>query len=388
MNRYRTIYPLSQREGYASNMPVDFVMNLDKEKLVPGTVCLEGEWIGYSDSTTDPNNPVRLDGENIYYDPLCGFHGVLRDITTIFRNSGEEESIQNYPRLVKMAALALISEESLGTETDNCIEGRAPTRQIVRGYLKGQTATNGYIPFSLKLQTTVNKASAPLASEATGEIAIRIRLAPNSEFLFGDEVTSAASYSIKNLKLSFQTIPDDGKRVPVTLNYYSSYRAILDTRNQNISSFVPGPCDSVHISFIKQTLETNSAYNYLMCSPPPGIPPLGYSGTLGLNQYGLERVYYAVNDTDTALAGYTLESREEIVVNGLRSFDPSLKNYSTLIRRMRDPVYPDGYLAGFNFGTTIDFSKQKFAAEMHTQCDNTDVYAAYFFFSLNKTIMA
>jgi len=382
--RYRSIYPLSQKASYVANNPLDWVLTLDKEKLLPDTVHAEGEIICYSTGTT----PVA--GQDIFYDPKTGYQALFRDITTIFRNTGDEETILNYPRLVKMESLARIPEESYGTETDNCIEGRAPTREIVRGYLRGQSATNKYIPFSVKLHTLVNRASAPLSSTATGQIAIRMRLAPNSEFFFGTEYDSAnTTYAIKNLKLTYQVIPDDGKLQPVVLNYYHSDRAILDSNNQNISSFVPGDCDTVHISFINESLEQTSTANYLMCSPPPGIPPLGYSDdSITPSSYGLERVYYAVNDTDTALVGYTLESREEIIANGLRSFDPRLRNYSTLQRLMRDPVYPDGYLAGINFGTSIDFSRQKFAAEMQSQCSNSNVYAAYLFFSLNKTIMA
>lgn len=382
--RYRSIYPLSQKAEYISNNPLDFVLNLDNEKLLNGTVTAVGEFIAYATGTTPVN------GEAIYYDPKTGFHALFRDISTIFRNTGDEESLQNYPRLVKMQSLATIPEESYGTETNNAVEGRAPTRAIVQGYMKGQSATNKYLPFSVKLETLVNRASAPLSSAATGQIAIRIRLAPNAEFFFGTGYDSAnTTYAIKNLKLNYQTIPDDGTRVPVTLNYYHSDRAILDSNNQNISSFVPGTCDTVHISFINEALEQTSTANYLMCAPPPGKPPLGFSDSdVTPDSYGLERVYYAVNDTDTALVGYTMESREEILTNGLRSFDPSLKNYSTLIRLMRDEAYPDGYLAGINFGTGLNFSNQKFAAEMQSQCTNVDIYAAYLFFSLNKTIMA
>jgi hypothetical protein len=282
--------------------------------------------------------------------------------------------------------------ESMGSETDTAVELRAPTRHIMKGYMQGQTALNKEIPFSIKLHTLVNRASGPISSQATGQIAIRIRLAPNAEVFYGDEYDSAnTSYVLTDLKLTYQTQPAKAALEPILLNYYHSDRAILDSNNQNVTSFVPGACDTCHISFIKESLEQTSTANYLMCSPPPGKPPLGYSdagGTVTPNSYGLERVYYAVNDTDTALVGYTLESREEIVINGLRSFDPSLKNYSTLIRLMRDPVYPDGYLAGINFGGSLDFSDQKFSVEMQSQCSTTNVYAAYLYFSLNKTIMA
>jgi hypothetical protein len=382
--RYRSIFPVSQKSSYGQNDNVDLVLNLEGEKLIPGTVTLEGKCAVYSTGTT-----AVVATDAIYYEPRVGYHGMIRDLTTEFQNVGILESLQNYPRLVKMHALANTYDESFGTETMNGVEGRVPNKQIAKGYLEGQRANDSFIPFSLKLNCVVNKASGPLASAAVGQVRLRLRLSPNEEFLFGEDFDVAnSSYAIQDLKLRYQTMADDGVRAPVNLELYHSFRSILDSNNQNIATFVPGLCDSVHMSFINQTQEQTSTQNYILCSPPPGKPPLGFEGTDTPQSYGIERLYYAINDTDTALVGFTMESREEIVRNGLRSFDPSVDKYSALIRHMRDPDYPDGYLAGIPLGGLLDFTKNKFAVEIQSQCDNNDVYVAYLYFRMQSTINA
>jgi hypothetical protein len=372
---YRSIFPVSQQENYTQNNNVDFVMNLSNEKLVPGTVRLEGKVFAYTTGTTELNPWDR-----VYYDPDSGMHGLVRDVTTEFEGLGIVENLQNYPRLVKMRNMAQRSMESLGTETDNAIEGVVAHKRIAKGYLEGNDVDRS-IPFSLKLNCVANKASAPLASEAIGRVRIRIRLADDNQFFFGED-SANANYKIQELRLRFHTIPDDGKRENVSLESYHSFAASLETNNQNVSTFVPGMCDSVHISFIDRANEQSSTANYLQCQPPLGKPPVGASNTsVTPKSYGLERLYYAINDTDSALVGFTMESREEIVRNGLRSFD-SKEGYSTLIRRMRDPYYPDGYLVGIPFGGLIDFSQNKFAVEYQSQAgkDEANKYSVYHYF--------
>ena len=94
---YRSIFPVSQQTTYVANENVDFVLNLEGEKLVPGTVVLEGKvktWLSRSGATyVDPTSRV-------YYDGHAGAHAYFRDITTEFQMLGIVENFQNYPCLL------------------------------------------------------------------------------------------------------------------------------------------------------------------------------------------------------------------------------------------------------------------------------------------------
>ena len=381
--QYRSIYPQSQQLTYLSNQNSDFYLNLENEKLVPGTLRLEGLCAVYSNlgSTTAVTSQ-----QNIHYDPVSGYHGLCRDITTEFENQGVIENLQNYPRLVHAMKLCTDAIESFGTETRNSIEGCLPNISTTAGSLEGLGGKlESSVPFSLPLHICLNAASGPIPSSVTGQMRLRIRWAPDDEFLCGaDYVTGTSGYSLSEVKLTYQVIPDDGpggaQREPVTMEIYSSYRANIDSNSQNVSTFVPGLCDSVHMTFIKVADETTSTKNYLAAQPLPGQPPLGYDNVgVTIDNYGIERLYYAINDTDTALVGFTMESREEIMRNGIRSFNPSVNRYATLDRKLREPE-ADGYVAGIPFGGLVDFTKNKFAVDIQSQCSNSNQYACYLHF--------
>ena len=378
--RYRSIYPLSQRATYEADSNIDFVLSLEGEKLLPGSVVLEGEVAVY------PTAGVAYAGQDIRFDPRVGWHCLARDWTTEFQSVGVIESFQNYPRWVKMSTVATQFDDSLASESVLSCEGRAPTEGVARGHLYGRSLADPYVPFSIVPQIVVNKASAPLSSQATGQIRLRVRLAPVSEAFYGAGMTSAVSYAIKNLKLRFQTIPDDGKLAPVQLEVHTVYRSNCDSNNQNISTFVPTLCSAVQMSFIKQSDEGTLSENYLQLSPLPGIAPVGAVGSNpnASESYGIERLMYAINDSDSgAVVDFTFESREEIVRNGLRAFDAKMAKYGALIRHFNTPGANDCYIAGVPFGNLINFQSNKFAVEIQSQCSNTTAaaFVAYLYFT-------
>jgi hypothetical protein len=384
-NNYRSIFPLSQRATYEADSNVDFVLSLDMEKLLPGSVTLEGEVAVYSDITTNP--PTQYNGEDIRFDPLVGFHGLCRDWTTEFANVGVVESFVNYARSIKMSTVATQHDESLASESGLSCEGRAPSEGIARGLLYGRSVSDAFVPFSVVPQIVVNKATSPLSSDATGQIRLRLRLAPATEFLYGQGVTSSSGYSIKNLKLRFQTIVDDGKKVPVQLETKQCFRANVDSINTNVSTFVPALCSSVQMSFINQAKEGTIKENYLQLAPLIGLAPIGAVGNAEIvasASYGIERLTYSINDTDSgAVVGFTFESREEIVRNGLRAYNSKMDKYNSLIRFFNNPEAPDRYIAGIPFGNLIDFSKNKFAVEIQSQSgnDTATAFVGYFYFT-------
>lgn len=381
--KYRSIFPLSQREFYQADANCDFVLSLQGEKLLPGSVTLEGEVAVFSNLSAG----TAYAGEDIRVDPRVGWHSLARDWTTEFQNLGVIESFINYPRYVAMSTVATQFDDSLSSESALACEGRASTEGILRGHLYGRSsAGDPYVPFSIVPQIVINKASGPLSSQATGQIRLRVRLAPNTEALYGEDMTYDVGYQIKNLKLRFQTIPDDGKLSDVQLQVHTVYRSNCDSNNQNISTFVPTLCSAVQMSFINQTVEGTIKKNYLQLSPLPGIAPIGAVGNavpVASDSYGIERLDYAINDTDSgALVDFTMESREEILRNALRSFDPKMSKYSALIRHFNTASANDCYIAGIPFGALINFQTNKFAVEIQSQCSNSTAaaFVAYLYF--------
>lgn len=392
MSVYANVFPLSQKEFYYSQENVDFLLNLDNVKLVPGSVVIEGEVAVFPDRA---QTGTLYNGQDIMYDAQSGFHGLLRDLTTEFQNVGIIENFMNYPRYAKMATVALTHDESLAVESVNAVEGKVMNAGQTRGMLYGRSSTDSYIPFSVKPLICLNKANAPMSGNATGQVRVRVRLAPDEEFLYGTGFTQGTTgYIIKNLRMRYMVVPDDGKKQAVQMEVYQTFRSALDSNNQNISTFVPSMSDAVHISFIPQVSEGNPQKNYLQLAVVPGTPPLVPApGTYTGGAYGIERLYYSVNDTETALVSFTLESREELLINGLRSFKAPADKYGALIRHFNQADASDCYIVGIPFGGLIDFSRVKFSMEVQSQCTNdasltSGVHIVYMYFRCLSTVQA
>ena len=381
--KYNTVFPLSKRAQYLPNETVDFVISLAGRKLVPGSLSIVGQATLYTNQST--TQVVNSNTEQITIDPDCGYHAMFRDFTTELRDVGLTESFTYYPRYVKMKTQASQDQDSLGTETVNCASGQCLSETVRRGYNMGGANTDaeiGAIPFCISPMIAPNKSDQGLAGDQVGSIRIRCRLAPNEEVLYGSDVTSASGYSLRDLQIRYEDVADDLTRPPVNMEIYHVARQVIETNNANLSSFVPGLADAVQISFNTTANEQNIARNYLQCSPLRGTP-LGSTQADAADhpQSGADRLYYSVNDSDTALVGFTMESREEMVINYLRAWNVEPKNYSSVLRRINRG---DAYGLGIPFGSFIDFSQQKFAAEIDSATSQPT--SCYMYFRGNMTL--
>ena len=85
---YKSIFPLSQHSTYSGDENVDFVLSFEGQKLVPGSLYLEGKIQILNDAGVAMTN-----ADDIKYDPYTGYHGLFRDITTEFQTQGTVESV-------------------------------------------------------------------------------------------------------------------------------------------------------------------------------------------------------------------------------------------------------------------------------------------------------
>lgn len=368
---YAIAFPLAKKDTYGANENVDFILSFENKDMVPGSLVISGECAVYINKATTTAPAVN---QNVMIDPDAGYHAVFRDFNTNLKNTGIVENFSYYPRYVKMKTQCNKLRESLGVETSNAVEGKCWNEIVRRGYNLGLEAAEPFVPFVIKPDICVNKSNVPIPGNQVGTVRIRVRLAPDDEVLYGTDVTSASGYVLRNLECRYEVMPDDGSRPPLQMEFFNVDRQVIESNNANLATFVAKPCDSVSVSFNRVADEADVTKNYLRCQPLPG-KPLGSDTTIP--NYGAERVYYSINDTQTALVGFTMESREEIIWNYLRSFNNEPAAYSNIMQRLQAPI-PDGYGLGINYGTLLDFTQQKFEMEVNSQC--SEPYSAYLYF--------
>lgn len=364
-------FPLAKKDFYEGNGTVDFILSFEGRKIVPGSVVFAFEAARYSTKST---KTVINSAQEILSDTDAGAHVYFRDITTNLKNVGLVENLSYYPRFVKQKTQATKLRRSLGVETFNSIEGKTWNETVQRGYVGGPETTQPFVSYVIHPDICINKSNVPIPGNQVGTIRLRIRLSPDSEVLYGQNCTSSSGYELRNLEVRYETIPDDNTRPPLQMEFYNVDRQVIETNNANLATFVAQPTDAVHISFNSVVNEGSLTENYIRCLPLPGKPLDSDETVL---TYGAERVYYAVNDTQTALVGFTMESREEITWNYLRSFNNEPMEYSNLMQKLQSHR-PDGYGLGINFGTLIDFTNQKFEAEIQSQVSTP--FSVYLYF--------
>ena len=391
--QYSVVFPLAKRSNYESNETIDFVISLENRKLVPNSLTLCGDAAVYTTkvSGSPETSTAPTPAEELLIDPDTGYHSLFRDIVSEFRQVGVAESFSYYPRYVKMKHQAMVDRDSLGTETNNAIEGCCPNQVVRRGYnygINSDTVTTGsfpqgaFVPFALKPQIAPNKCDQGIPGNQLGVLRLRIRLSPDEEVLFGQDAGSASGYFIKNLQIRFETEPDDGTRPPLNMEVYNINRQVIETNQANLSTFVPGKCSAVHMSFNSTVNESTLGENFLKCTTIPGTPLTtdGGEATTVDGANGADRLYYAINDSQTALVGFTMQTREEMVYNYLRSWNLEPKNYGIVQRRLNNK---EGYGLGIPFGTLLDFSQQQFSVDIDSDIGgavDAGPFAVYLYF--------
>lgn len=387
---YREIFPNANLSQYLPNTDVDFKITIPGEDLELGSLELVGECAVYQTGST-----AIAAGTDIQYDGLAGYHGFIRDIQTSTTGQGKIETLQNYPRLVKMRALATLDLNKVGMSSVLATEGRFPDSKMTTEYLRGinpaarAAADIPFLPFALKPEFCLNSVRTGLNGDVVKQINLRFRLQSNQNFLFGEAWDNLApNYVLRKLRLRYRALPQnpDSPSAPVNLITYSNNDVgSIQSTVQNFSSSVEGLVSAMHMSFIKTADEDNSVRNYLACQPPLGVPT-GESNTE--QSYGLERFEVAINDVDTALIGWTLEFRNEIIMNGLRSFDVHYPRYNQLLNLMSQQLDPDGYVGGIPFGQPLQLSGGKFGTEYQTAISSSADYTTTYLYYRTITAVA
>lgn len=382
---YRSVYPLTQQSTYTQNQVNKFVLSTQGQAILPGSVRITGKC---TVSSTSPNiTPLAGGSQECYMDPDVGYHALFMKLESGTRAQNTIESLTYYPRLVKTKAVARSYRTSLGVDSFNSIEGKSPNLAVNNGMLQGLGNAGGAadpaVPFSIVPDIWLNKMDAPLPGSKIGnEVIIQFTLATNQQVLFGAAVTSAFQYVLTDLKVQWEAVPEAAVDLKQPINYekYVDDRQVMNSGVTSINVVAPGGLiDAVHMTYVPQATEYSLTNNFLQCAPPPGAPlyvPTG--GTAGtLSDYGIERIIWSINNSDSSLSGFTQDQRDEIFWNALRSLNIEPMSYTT---SFEDPYMPDAYLTGIPFGGFLDLMSKRFAVQLYSKCSAARVYICYLFF--------
>ncbi len=359
---YSSAVPEATQDTYTEFNNVDFVLNVGPGRsLLRNSIRLCGDVEITTDGTTRSDSKV-------YMDHAIGIHATVSSLQVSFGSSGIKQNIQNYARWVKMLAIGTIYEDDYNNAS-NQVELRAVNGISAGKLAKGElpvnsgTSPQGDLDFAMKPVCILNSMSGDhLPFEKSGEIRLTFNLARNMSALMGANQGSGATYSLKNLHVTFQSVPTMGDPMTKQTSMRSVYnvKSTIQSGTANISQQVPATVDAVSCSFQRQNEENVNVFNNYSCDMVQGIRRLQFEFNDSTNKY----VSYNENDLGSMIERY------------IDSFD------NTGHQQMKLDTFRtnNGFGIGQKFSGFVDLSNQRFGIQLTSDITNQKPMNLYSYF--------
>ena len=364
--------------SYGEFANIDLFLTFEGRKMLFNSVRLlfDIETAGLADLDT------LYSAKNLFYNHCAGGHGFIQSIETQVAGSSVE-NLQEYARYVVMKTSATKGSSDLCNGSSSC-EGKTATNRLtnnaIRGFPSGFLSEGGNAqgtedkynnsittPLDVSLKPDIclnNSPSMSVSYRAVGNQPVRVslRLARNFSALFGGDMGAAVSYLLKNIRLTFASVPDDGVDDGIVLRCKSNIKASFTGDFANIQAIVPAPANAVSISFQPQANENRDKLdNYQLYMPPQ-----------------VSKVQFLFNDSTNQYISYQLENREEILERAIESFADTGGNEAQLYKLVGN----NGFLIGLNFSEYVPLQNgQKFNVQITSSIGSQNIpYLAYMYF--------
>jgi hypothetical protein len=199
----------------------------------------------------------------------------------------------------------------------------------------------------------------------TGYIKITVRLPKNTFAMYGSsKIGSDVLYTLKNLRVMYNTIPDDNKHsAQYPFRTVSSVRQSLTSNFSTISTLAPIVGSSFFVVFLPSVDENNNMKDSLALHKVPQ----------------LDEIQFLFNDSFNNTITYTLDNEQEIISNFVQAVQQSYMDEANNCS-LEAMSFNQAFGVGLLLSSTVDFSKSKLTVNMKTAISNSLPYNAYIFF--------
>ena len=379
---YHSVKPsnaLSSGAGFSEYNTLDFNLVANGRKMVAGSVriCAQVE------VTTAPNTQL-VAGNVVRIDPNVGAHAFFESFQCEISQGPKAQVLENlasYPRFVSMADAVSrneidVCDAALLGELRGATEENGTTNLQQVGALSEQsTARNALTTpsFSIKPMLCFNRMIGDNYSfNANGSVRISCNLARSAHALYGYSCQNGTcSYSLKNVRLTYVSVPDDGKQGKMMMDTYAFIKSNMISSQANVQARVPARAvKSCSISVMAQAHESS----------------------LVENSYGLERLpqlselNFSFQDTLTNYITYTIDDLQDALTRGVESF-PGGQAHNNACNPNQQAANR-GYILGTDFdGQVVDLSGQKFGVSIKSDFLNMGQDPRLLFLYFHSQIM-
>lgn len=336
-------------EGFEEFQNLDWILNVQGRKLLRNSVRVVGE----VEIDTDGGGNAMSNTDNFLVDNRVGHHSYFQS-WTCESPKGLIEQLNEYPRYNNMVTSATHSKYDF-FNAKSVAEGKNPCvdagRAVIQPVASHNDSTAGGIT---NFPTNPSFAVQPLicfnrmiggdwSFSQMGYIRISTILARNGACLYGNDLVAGSKYTLKNVRLEYQTIPDDGKVSPVLAHSYVNIKSTINSKAHNLSAKVPASaCNGVIVSYLEQSRENDLKHNTLELQSLPQPDELAY----------------LFNNSTQKYLTYNIRDRRDMVARGLEALENSHGGHAQV---SGDSLSSNsGYLTGLAFDEYISLENQKF----------------------------
>jgi hypothetical protein len=368
---YSEVIPENSKDSYTAHENVDFLLNFEGRAINLGSIRIEGELEAKYDgkflNSTDDVNGV-INQKDIFYNPSVGAHACFESIQTSIQGA-VVENVQDYPRWVTMVTKATSEQGDVGNNSDQSCELKTSykqaTNQLLQGTVVAQqpTAAVRLNPdFGVKPMIALNSSSRAMPYSKSGQIRITLNLARTNAIFFGKDVDGQLTYSVKDLRVTFSSIPeaDVDPKMPITLRTKLGMKQSIQSTLASVALRVPAVCSGVSCSFLPQGQENSAVADSLEMTTVPN----------------LKSIQYSFNDITSSLVTFRLKSMPEFI----QGYIDSMLDTGLNALGPDSWANQEGFGVGTSFSGMVDLRNQKFAVQLNSDISNNDPHIIYLFF--------
>jgi len=337
--------------GATEFQTVDFEIEDVGRKLLKNSVYLEGELEVFSSGTNPLVRNVKIGTNN-----NIGFHSLFESFSVDVGGSNIQ-NINYYPRYVNIVNTASSNQGSALTPMSQA-EGIQLTEEASRYTCQAVNAsqTNGAntavsrpVQFSIKPKIAVNSMFGDdLSFAKKGALRISVNLARNGSVFHGPGVVATTNYKIKNMRLKYITVIDDGKQGEIIMNSVVGVKQSINSEQANLSVKVPSKAvTGVVVSYISQKNETSLTQDAHKLENLPN----------------LDEIVYLFSDSQAKFLTYNIEDSQDMLKLGIEAL--SVAGLKCKVNSFQNKNNSN-VVHGLNFQDTIDLSNQKFAVNLRS----------------------
>ena len=348
---YHTSRPLNDNSsGFQEFDTIDWEIEDSGRKLLKNSLYIEADVEVYSTTNVKLGLEVAIGVNN-----KVGYHAFFESFSCEAK-SQNVQNLQHYPRYVNIVEttsgnIGTIFSPMAQAEGRQCTEsGGRYVLQEVKSNGDG-TATQPTSPPGMCIKPKIvfnSMVGDDYSFNANGAIRLSTNLARNGTALYGSQLTGLSSYILKNIRLKYVTVPDDGKQGPIMMNSVTSVKQTINSQQANLSVKVPSSAvTGVVVTYISQSNEIGLINDSYRLEQLPNIDSIEYLFSDSQSRY----VTYDVTDQDDML---------QKGVDALSAAGLKVKSNSYM------SAGNEAVIHGLDFQQTIDLSRNKFGINLRS----------------------